>query len=213
MPIGRPGEHPDFSVAIDTEAYEAIMEASSANTPAETVGVLVGVRYRHARRTLVRISDVRSLGLLPEQRAPKISKEQRTGLAPGALETVGWFYADPGIGIFPPRSGLKDLRLMIAPGTELFLLVNPATGQVAFYRWLDEGLRQLEGFYEALPPALESSITSEGVVPSAAAWLAAAGMSIIVDQPSVPDARDQESGAVALPTTRATSAVGTGDMP
>ena len=197
-PRGRPDENSDLSVAINTEAYEAIAKASDANMPSETVGILAGMRYQHAGRTLVSIGDVRSIGPLPQHYAPEQSEEQLASLAAGMLEAVGWFYADPGIGIFPPRAHLDELRHMIAPGTELFLLVNPATRQGAFYRWLDQGLRRLEGFYEALPARMESAITWEGVVTGATAWLAAAGMNIIAERLDLPGEPGPGSDAVSL---------------
>src|SRR3954452_19302234 len=137
---GRPATGP--KVVMRSEAYASLMSAARAGIPEETVGALVGKIYRPPRRPIwITIEDIVPLELEPAGGLGlTVSREgwgklkSRLQDAPnGALRILGWFYADPGLGLFRPRVDVAEVQQALAADLETFLLVNPSADRGGFY--------------------------------------------------------------------------------
>jgi LysM repeat protein len=153
--------------------------------PAETAGALKGTTGDRGAGGGVQIyiTSVVPLGLVSARSGVVPSQVEwadlKARLAAEGAESggsaeriVGWFYADPGIGIFPRRIDLAAAHAALAPDAELFLLVNPASDRGALYTWRDGDFVRIDGFYEALDEiGAEAAIPWDGEVPGAAEWM------------------------------------------
>jgi hypothetical protein len=162
-------------VAFHSHAYAILMEEARSAMPSETLGLLFGTarasgyvglnwaKPKNLRITVKEAVPVRlaSRGDTLERHtlSPKLLGERAATRGHG-LKLVGWFYADPGIGIFPPRISVEEIQRNLPDNADLFLLVNPSTDQGAFYSWNGRQYVPHAGFDEALPgpePAKESA--------------------------------------------------------
>lgn len=187
VPMGTPGGTYEPGVALHTRAYTRLIESIRARLPSETAGALIGTTgdgggdavggvetYVTSVEPLSLVSA--RLGVTPNQAE---WDDLKARLASEGAESrgraeriVGWFYADPGIGIFPPRIDFATVHATLAPDARLFLLVNPASDRGAFYIWRDGGFVPLGGFYEVVDErGAEAAIPWDGEMPGAADWM------------------------------------------
>jgi len=167
-------------VVMRSGAYALLMEAASANLPSETVGALLGAvsqPQRGQQRIVVR--DVAAIGLAPagglgltvDLAAWENLKKSLDDSGDEGMRLVGWFYADPGSGIFRPRLLFSDVQQALAADARLFLFVNPSTDQGAFYIAQSNGLAPLGGFFEAADANSEPVIPWNGEIRGGLEWL------------------------------------------
>lgn len=185
VPRGTPGRKYEPGVAFQTAAYTRLMESIRARLPAETAGALIGttgdgdaggdVQIHITSVVPLSLVSARS-GVVPSQvewadLKARLAVQGAEGGA-DAERIVGWFYADPGIGIFPRRIDLAAAHAALAPDAEMFLLVNPASDRGAFYTWRGGDFVRIDGFYEALDETgAKAAIPWDGEVPGAAEWM------------------------------------------
>ena len=151
--------------------------------PAETVGFLLGKQKvstaagQHERRIV--IQEAKKVDLVAG------SSSQALQVRPSSMESVtawveqdhagselvGWFYADPGIGIFPPHLSLADTQRALPESARLLLLANPSTNESASYVWDGEHYHLAESLYEAAPGEDEARVGWGEHVQGAAQWL------------------------------------------
>jgi LysM repeat protein len=185
VPRGTPAREDEPGVALQTSAYSALMEFVQMRVPAETAGALIGTMRDGAAsgRVQIHITSVTPLSLVSARSGVVPSQVEweklKARLAAEGGETkvdaeriVGWFYADPGIGIFPRRIDLVAAHDALAPDAGLLLLVNPASDRGAFYAWRRGDFAHIAGFYEALDePGADAAIPWGGEVPGADEWM------------------------------------------
>ncbi|HKP54423.1 MAG TPA: LysM peptidoglycan-binding domain-containing protein [Chloroflexia bacterium] len=187
VPRGSRGSNHEPHIVLRSQAYRRLLEATRSRLPSETVGALVGTFQDRGGRVEVLITGAVPISLVSSGLGVAPNEEEwaelRGQIASEASELaglderiVGWFYADPGIGIFPPRIDVAEAHAALAPEARLFLLVNPANDCGAFYNWRDGDFAPIGGFYEALEAGGEEAIIPwDGKVPGAAAWLRGQG--------------------------------------
>lgn len=167
-------------VAIHSEAYSALIDAARARMPAETVGALVGSVLYIKNKALVTINRIApierglsSLGMgALRQEWEKVNEPFDTKDSSSSSSVVGWFYADPGMGVFPPRTEISVLQEVFAPSIPLFLLLNPYTDEGAFYTWHEGKYVWVETFEEVLPErSAPLTIPWDGEIRGAARWM------------------------------------------
>ncbi len=120
--------------------------------PAPTFGALVGkVGHTGGAARLAAVEAVPMELSLPSARARAWEnlKERLAADATG-LQLVGWFYADPGIGVFPPQVDAVEIHRSLAPDAQVLLLANPSTETGGFYVLQHGRFESLEGYYEAV---------------------------------------------------------------
>jgi LysM repeat protein len=166
-------------VVVQRQAYARVTQASVERMPWETSGVLLGAAHSTADgRELVIISDAVPLSLvaLGKGAAPNAEewKSLKARLADPDntdLHIVGWFYCDPGIGLFQPRTDVTTIQQAFAPDS-LLLLVNPSSEDGAFYVSKGDDLAPTGGYYEELPAVgAESVLKWSGDIKGALEWL------------------------------------------
>jgi len=147
--------------------------------PWETSGVLLGAARRtDDGRELVTISDAVPLSLValgkgaaPDAEEWKSLKARLADPDNADLHIVGWFYCDPGIGLFQPRTDVTTIQQAFAPDS-LLLLVNPSSEDGAFYVSKKNELAPTGGYYEELPAVgAESLVKWSGSIKGALEWL------------------------------------------
>jgi hypothetical protein len=147
--------------------------------PAETIGILIGATHvldeGDAGQNALAVLEPVPMGLENTEEGLVLSKASCDILVTrlkevaaerlGRVETriIGWFYADPGLGIFPPRRDLEQLRQVLAPEAELFLLFNPPASQGAFYLMRDGAWYPAGGLYEAT--AIDDGAHALSIIP------------------------------------------------
>src|SRR5215213_1256036 len=154
-------------VAMRPQAYANLMSAARSSMPEETVGALIGKTYPSQRgQQWITVEDITPVELVPAGGLGLTINRERwenlrtrfEGAEGGGLCIVGWFFADPGIGLFSSRVDVAEIQQAIAPcskhelvaSVNVFLLVNPATDQGAFFVSRGGSLAQTRGFYEIL---------------------------------------------------------------
>lgn len=184
----RKGQSPDPDgrvgvgvVALYSVAYRALLEVVHSRLPTETVGALLGRAYRsEEEEDWTIVEDTVAIGTVPSG-ARLRPTESELGLLKDHLESkshlsiVGWFCADPGIGIFAPRVDISRTQEVLTPGGGLFLLLNPARNEVAFWLQQNGSFTPVPGFYEVLPSEEATSIVPwTGVLSGGSEWLSVA---------------------------------------
>jgi hypothetical protein len=177
---------PAVMIVFGQSAYVTLMESARSALRAESFGALVGRTGPAGGQGWTTIEQAVSvqlvasgMGLAPDMRGweelKKSLQEDKGGAgASGVPERriVGWFYADPAIGIFEPRIDLRLAGRSLALDGEIFLLANPNTDQGAFYLWRDGHFMPAGGFYEIAPiPGKTSLIPWDGQVRGASKWM------------------------------------------
>src|SRR3954466_1123983 len=166
-------------VVLQRQAYLEVTEASTQRMPWETSGVLLGAARRtDDGRELVTISDAVPLSLValgkgaaPDAEEWKSLKARLADPDNTDLHIVGWFYCDPGIGLFQPRTDVTTIQQAFAPDS-LLLLVNPSSEDGAFYVSKKNELAPTGGYYEELPAVgAESLVKWSGSIKGALEWL------------------------------------------
>jgi hypothetical protein len=170
VPVGTPARGDiKLAVALNTRAYLRLLQSVRARLPSESVGALVGTIHAGdvaGERALMEIDEAVPISMVSAGLGVAPSREEweslqtrlqaegaEAGAESGRRRIVGWFYADPGIGIFPPRIDFAAVQADLASETDLFLLVNPASDSGAFYTVRDRAFVPLGGFYEVLDEA------------------------------------------------------------
>jgi LysM repeat protein len=180
--------HPTANIAMLREAFQALTKVALAQAPAESFGALVGKSSQSSRFGSASANN-EIWGVIEEVTPVKLVAVQ-TGLAPdmqewAALETrlagsadekaqsiLGWFYADPAIGIFKPRANVMQVAGMLATGGSLLLVVNPVAGQGTFYVKQGDHFAPTGGFHEVLAEEdAQPVIPWTGEVQGAQQWL------------------------------------------
>src|SRR4051812_2752094 len=101
----RKGSPRILTVVLHPRVFVAVMKVSRARMPVATFGALVGkVEPVGGKKQIMVVEVVPAELSLPAARA-KAWENLKTRLAAddSDLELVGWFYADPGIGVFPSQ--------------------------------------------------------------------------------------------------------------
>src|SRR5438067_291671 len=130
---GRPAA--GARVAMRSQAYASLMLLARQGMPEETVGALAGKVYRTQRgQEWIAVEDIAPVELVPAVGAHwamglTVSTEAWDKLkarlddaGDGASRIVGWFYADPGMGLFRPRLDVAEVQRALAPDVRVFLL-------------------------------------------------------------------------------------------
>lgn len=133
-----------------------MVREAEARMPAEVAGALVGSKQTLAdgqEWTTVRaVAPVAlehiGVGLVLDVVAWEALKLRLASERNPVEHILGWFYADPGLGIFPPRLDVAKTHALLLPTGGLLLLVNPATEQNACYVCRDERFVGIEVFTE-----------------------------------------------------------------
>jgi|GEM_PF-4906628 len=187
VPRGEPESADEPHIVLRSQDYSTLIEETRARLPSETTGALVGTLQGRGGRAEVLITGAVYVGLVSSGLGVAPSEEEWAelkvrlaseglGSAEGGERIVGWFYADPGIGIFPPRIDAAAVHAALAPEAVIFLLVNPSSDRGAFYTWRDGAFVPVGGFYEALDGEEDGEIIPwDGEVPGAAMWLSGHG--------------------------------------
>ncbi len=187
VPRGEPESAHEPHIVLRSQAYSRLLEATRARLPSETTGALVGTLQDREGRAEVLITGAVPVSLVSSGLGVAPSEgewaELKARLASEAAESaglgeqiVGWFYADPGTGIFPPRIDAAAVHAALTPEAAIFLLMNPSSDRGAFYTWRDGSFVPVKGFYEALDGGDEGAIVPwDGEVPGSAAWLSGHG--------------------------------------
>ncbi len=179
-PIQRGEPAGNTRVAIYPQLYAKVVEAARVRTPAETVGVLLGHSRSAGNEDWIVVEDIAPLNLTLARSGMVPDKLEWSDLmaryadGAGNLRPMGWYYADPGLGVFQPRLDIGEAQAVFSPDVSLLLLVNPAVDQGGFYFHGSAGFTSAGGFYEV--PASEGEgvspeVTWEGEVKGASAWL------------------------------------------
>ncbi|HEX9988555.1 MAG TPA: LysM peptidoglycan-binding domain-containing protein [Chloroflexia bacterium] len=176
-----PNDKPTPDIAFSAEAFSRLMDVCRARMPAETVGALVGISVVAEGRQRVTISDVEAMEFVPAVQGILTLKQQwetlaaKVGAGQDNLCIVGWFYADPGMGVFPPRVNILSARQTLALDDSLLLLVNPLANQGAFYAWVDSTYVHVSGFTE-VSDGVDAPVTTgwDPGIKGASRWLEAA---------------------------------------
>jgi hypothetical protein len=145
--------------------------------PGEVVGALFGDIGRSEERATVTLRGLKPIDIvdLGSRIVPnRVQWEMlREGSSDGSTgELVGWFYTDPGIGLFPPRLDVSRTHGDLHLPFELFLIANPVNNEGAFFVWDGDVLVPVDGFSEAsvegesFPPVRWS-----GSLPGVHEWL------------------------------------------
>jgi hypothetical protein len=184
LPVAK--GHPMGSIALRSQAYLEMLNLARGQLPWDAFGALLGWtvetdggRLRWAIVEHVEPAKVVWVGaqVLPDARA---WEELRRRLAKtnaedqgDNLRIMGWFYADPAIGIFPPRINPTIFGRVLAADGNLLLLMNPTADQGGFYIQIEGQFASVGGFYEALADESEQAVIPwNGVVSGANQWLA-----------------------------------------
>ncbi|HVF98954.1 MAG TPA: hypothetical protein VND68_03885, partial [Chloroflexia bacterium] len=147
-----PKGEPTPDIAFSPEAFSRLMEVCHTRMPAETVGALVGTSLVGRGRRRVEISGVEAVEFVPAVQGVLTLKQQWETLVSNIASAevnlciVGWFYADPGMGLFPPRLNILSVRQTLALDDRLLLLINPLANQWAFYAWAGSTYVHASGF-------------------------------------------------------------------
>ena len=172
---GRPGI--GVRVILPEQVYRQLLHDARANVPASTVGALIGEAQRGDAQDRIVVTEVLPLARVPDQATRLVQgkaewdklKARFADDSPARL--VGWFYADPGLAIFPPRLDLAATHQELAPAGGLLLVVNPSTfaGDGACYLWRDGRFIAAGGFAEdRSDPAAPAIVAWNGEGASAA---------------------------------------------
>lgn len=160
LPKGHPADNP--CIIFQSEAYMSLLKSALLHSPDETVGALIGTMTRENSRETVKIEAIhpirligRGLGLFPdldkwEELRASLEKDA-SGRPAGSQCVVGWYFADPGLGLFPPRVEITLAHHALALDRGLLLLINPSTQEVGFCVGQAGALTSVGGFYEGLP--------------------------------------------------------------
>jgi hypothetical protein len=167
-------------VVLHTRVYTTLVELARGIMPGETIGLLFGSVSRAGEASSAgeaRITVKEARGMPNDYSGGNISDSAlerllERGNEEGGLEVVGWFYADPGVGMFARRLSLEDVQRGMPESARLFLLVNPATDEGAFYQWDGRRYVPTNGFYEAVPNKSSPPLAAwNGEVRGAEGWL------------------------------------------
>ncbi|HUS14669.1 MAG TPA: SH3 domain-containing protein [Chloroflexia bacterium] len=157
------------------------MADARARLPLETIGGLVGWARGagQSARIAIQTAVPLDLGLEGPNAALRRDTWERleaevANVAPLGTGLVGWYYADPAIGVFPPRLDPAAVRHMPTMGGDLMLVVNPAADEAGFYRWMDDHWAAVPDCFGVPPDEPELPIPWNGTVRGVQAWLAAA---------------------------------------
>src|SRR3954454_18908273 len=121
-------------VVIPTEVYSAMLAAARARMPAETVGALLGkIQHTRSGETYFTLTDALPLRVPPHEvtslNVIKAAWHERTDELDGDVRPLGWFYADPGRGVFPSRLDTARVHAALALEGNLLLDFNPGRNQ------------------------------------------------------------------------------------
>lgn len=173
---------PPVQVVIAAAAYTQLITMARTHLPGTTIGALIGRTYRTHMCEWLSIHEIVLLEVLNQQAQhlytgkiawQKLHIPSPQTRIPG-LAPIGWFYADAGLRLFPPRSNLVTSQQDLTPTPALLLVLNPSAGYEAggFYLWQKTRFIPLEGFWEAVSqPGSPASIPWTGVVPGLEQWL------------------------------------------
>jgi LysM repeat protein len=187
VPRGEPESAHGPRIVLPSQAYSKLIEGTRTRLPSETTGALVGTLQDRKGRAEVLITGAVPVGLVSSGPGVAPGEEEwaelKARLASEAEESaglderiVGWFYADPGIGIFPPRIDAAAVHAALAPEAAIFLLLNPSSDRGVFYTLHAGSFVPVKGFYEALDERGEEAIIPwDGKVPGADVWLSGQG--------------------------------------
>jgi hypothetical protein len=178
IPLARKGR-PKSAVRIIMypQAYAGLMELVRGGMPVETAGLLVGTLQEQGGYTWLWVRSVEPLSVGYEGLHlgfdPARVASVRDAIAAGSSpRPVGWFYSDPGLGVFAPRLNLREVHQAFGPGLPVMLVVNPSTEQGVFLAWRGEDFVPAGGYYEALPhEGAEPTIPWGGGLPANWRWL------------------------------------------
>lgn len=178
------GLHIKGAPALSTRAvlhatvYGQLLHSARSRLPAETCGLLLGKVYASEA---VRVADVTGYELLPAATASNPTPASMRDLlfslesAQPDVEVVGWFCADPGVGLFPARIELNSVQATLPGTASLFLLVNPVADEGAFYLSSGGMYTPLGGFYEVVAAAAPGpEVPWNGKVRGAEKWFGVA---------------------------------------
>ncbi|HYP42179.1 MAG TPA: LysM peptidoglycan-binding domain-containing protein [Chloroflexia bacterium] len=196
-------------IAFSAEALSRLMDVCRARMPAETVGALVGTSLVADGRQHVTISGVQAIEFIPAVQGILTLKQQWETLAAnvdsaeGNLGIAGWFYADPGMGVFPPRLNILSARQTLELDDKLLLLINPLANQGAFYTWVGETYVHVSGFTE-VSDDMDAPVTTgwDPGLKGASRWLetAIAGITTISTRQDIEPLAITEDDSVAVQT-------------
>lgn len=161
-------------VVLYPRAFASVTKVSRARMPAPTFGALVGKLMQAGETPQLEITDAVPMELNPSgtgmtswDTLKARVKDRRDG-----FRMLGWFYADPGTSIFPPRIDVVAMQRALQADTMVLLLTDPATESGGFYTWQDEKFAAVGGFYEVLAePGSPSLVPWTGEVRGAPDWL------------------------------------------
>ena len=173
IPLARKGRpRTAVRVIMFPQAYAALMEVASSGLPVETAGLLIGSVQEQGGYTWLWVRSIEPLAMQYENLQPGFDPARviavRDAIASGTSpRPVGWFYSDPGMGVFAPRLNLRDVHRSFGPGLPVMLVVNPSTEQGVFLTWRGDSFVPSGGFYEALArEGAEPTIPWGGGLPS-----------------------------------------------
>lgn len=139
-------------------ALAQIQEHAVSNTSVELGGVLLGHVYHDESRTFV---DVRAA--LPIQTtdhgpihftftADAWSQVHRDRVVRyPALSIIGWFHTHPALGVFFSADDVVVHSAAFTMPWHVGLVVDPVSGEAAFFGWRDSAIEPKPGFYEMAP--------------------------------------------------------------
>jgi LysM repeat protein len=223
VPRGEPESAHGPRIVLPSQAHSKLIEATRARLPSETAGALIGTLQDRDGRVEVLVTGAvlvslvsSGLGVAPgeeEWAELKVRLTSEAAESAGLDERiVGWFYADPGIGIFPPRIDAAEVHAALAPEAAIFLLLNPSSDRGAFYTWRDGSFAPVKGFYEALDERGEEAIIPwDGEVPGAVVWLSGHGAAADTGRSTSPLTEEMgEAGSIIVNGRRTRLIAGVG---
>lgn len=195
--LARKGNPRLLTVVLHPRVFSSVTRISRARMPAATFGALVGKVTRSGAMPQVAVVEAvpMEIALAAARNRSWQSLKERLGSEGAGLELVGWFYADPGIGVFPPQVDAAEIHRALSPEARVLLLANPSTEAGGFYVLKRGKFEPVGGFYEAMTlqkPAPD--ITWNGEVPRGEEWLHSPGSEIsnaAVGSPDEPPGEEQ----------------------
>src|SRR6476620_1489769 len=127
-----------LAVVLHPRAYSTLLKVAKARVPQRTYGALVGKSSLSGPNPHIAISQIVPLEMVDNSglKGWQALSERLAGDENG-LQLVGWFCADPGIGVFPQSVDVATMHRHLIPDGVL-LVVNPAADTGAFYMWRNE---------------------------------------------------------------------------
>jgi hypothetical protein len=179
-------------VLLHKTVYSTVRILTRLTLASASSGVLVG-RTNDDAGQAKEIEVLKAFSVDLEKVLQSPSAEQSWTILQASLDpgetVIGWYYADEEIDSAPRHIDVIEVQRSLPSDADLFLLINPATDEGAFYFHSEGKVTPTGGFYEVLLGATtSSSIGWNGEVAGASRWLGSA-----LQERSVPSATSSAS--------------------